>query len=273
MPPNGLLVEALQSLGENPPAPHILNVARQALQGHLYLRVQGDARTLIAERKNLPLAIVKTGDRQLLVTYSSADAIKKSLEVDKAVDTSILAQPTKAVIQFALDGPYDGIIIDQASAPARAILPKELLQRIMGEADPELRIKALLSVPRTPETPAKVAEAVAAAPIWVGVAQVPAADGGEQRVGVTESRTSDGKRYLEVFSHPLEVLALARGHQSMPFTHAQLLSTLRDNPGIDGIVVDPGGPWLRVDRDTVLAALDAAADAEPAADDSARQEG
>ena len=56
---NVLLREALAALPATPDAADLLDVARQLLQGHLFLRVKGDARALLAEGKDLPLGVVR----------------------------------------------------------------------------------------------------------------------------------------------------------------------------------------------------------------------
>ena len=59
-----LLAEALETLGAmpEPTTIELMNVARQLMQGHVFLRVQGDARALLSEGKELPLAVVRNGD-------------------------------------------------------------------------------------------------------------------------------------------------------------------------------------------------------------------
>ena len=90
----------------------------------------------------------------------------------------------------------------------------------------------------------------------MAVGQVPPEQpGGKPRVGVAESRTPEGERYLEVFSHPLEVHALGRGNQAMPFPADKLAVSLRDHAELAGVVVDPGGPWIRLGRDALAPVL------------------
>ncbi|MBT9606781.1 SseB family protein [Microbacterium sp.] len=243
---NALLAGALAEISGQPEPAQLLNVARQLLQGHVFLRVKGDARALLAEGKDLPLAIATRGDEQLVLAYSSGHALTKSVEADGDRDTSAMGQPVMALLKHVLAGPYAGVVLDHASDDARAVLPSALLERMVSEADPDLRIKTALSEKRTESTASTVAEAIlAGAPLWIAVAQPE--DGGP--VGVAESRSATGERFLEVFSHPLELLALGRGDQPVPLQNEQLAKALAGDAGLTGLLVDPAGPWIRLTRE------------------------
>lgn len=251
---NVLLRDALARVPDGPPSQTLLDVARQLLQGHVFLRVKGDARTLLSEGKDLPLAVATVGERTFGLVYSSGAALQASLRADGDVDTSAMAQPVMSVLRHVLASSYDGIIVDPASAPARAVLPRELLQRLVDQADPQLTVKTLLVGERTPATAAAVAAALIHAKTWVAVGQ---ADGGVP--GLAEGRLPDGSRYLEVYSHPLEVAVTGRGDNAAPLTGAQLAKALKTDAGLSGVVVDPAGPWIRLTRQD-LAPLLALAD-------------
>lgn len=251
---NVLLRDALARVPDGPPSQTLLDVARQLLQGHVFLRVKGDARTLLSEGKDLPLAVATVGERTFGLVYSGGAALQASLRADGDVDTSAMAQPVMSVLRHVLASSYDGIIVDPASAPARAVLPRELLQRLVDQADPQLTIKTLLVEERTPATAAAVAAALVHAKTWVAVGQ---AEGGVP--GLAEGRLPDGSRYLEVYSHPLEVAVTGRGDNAAPLTGAQLAKALRTDAGLSGVVVDPAGPWIRLTRED-LAPLLALAD-------------
>jgi len=243
---NVLLAMALAEITGSAEPPQLLNVARQLLQGHVFLRVKGDARALVAEGKDLPLAIATRGEEQLVLAYSSGQALSQAVEADGDRDTSAMGQPVMAMINHALSGPVAGVVLDHSSGDARAVLPTALLERMVSEADPELRIKTALSEPRTDATASTVVEAIlAGAPLWIAVAQPE--EGGP--VGVAESRTATGERFLEVFSHPLELLALGRGDQAVPLQKEQLAKAIVGDDGLTGLLVDPAGPWIRVSRD------------------------
>lgn len=241
---NVLLRDALAALPDPPTPTALMNVARQLLQGQLFLRVKGDARALLSEGRGLPLAVTRRGDNQLVLAYSSGSALQRSVRADGASDTSAVAQPVLTVLRHVLDGPYEGIVVDPSSAPARAVIPRPLLQRALDEAHPALAVKTLLAAERTPETAAAVARVLPEVPLWIAVRR--AEDGGA--VGIAESRTSDGGRYIEVFSHPLELLALGRGDQPLPITIGQLSAALTADAGLTGLLIDPAGPWIRLTR-------------------------
>lgn len=247
---NVLLRDALARVPDGPPSETLLDVARQLLQGHVFLRVKGDARTLLSEGKNLPLAVATVGERTFGLVYSSGAALQASLRADGDVDTSAMAQPVMSVLRHVLASSYDGIIIDPASAPARAVLPRELLQRLVDQADPQLTIKSLLAAERTPATAAEVAAALVQAKTWVAVGT---AEGGAP--GLAEGRLPDGTRYLELYSHPLEVAVTGRGDNAAPLTGAQLAKALATDAGLSGVVVDPAGPWIRLTRDDLAPVL------------------
>lgn len=242
---NGPLVAALAALPERPEPAQLLQVARQLLQGHLYLRVKGDAKRMLAEGENIPLAITTIGENQYVLAYSGVNALRASLAADGATDTSAMAQPAQAVLRFLLSGTYAGLIVDPASAPARALLSRDLIAQMMEQADPEFRVKKLLAARRTDSTPDEVVAAIPSSRLWIAVNKPEGSD----QVGVAEARTADGDRLIEVFTHPIEIAALGRGDRPASVTGAQLGAALRADPGLAGILIDPAGPWIRLDRD------------------------
>ncbi|HEX5727889.1 SseB family protein [Microbacterium sp.] len=247
---NVVLREALAALPSPATPSDILGVARQLLQGHLYLRVKGDARTLLAAGEDLPIGVVTLNGNQYVLAYSGATALRTSIKADTDIGTSAMAQPVRAVIRYVLSGSYAGLILDHASAPARAVIPRELLQKLSDQADPTFELKTLLSDARSDATASSVAEALTRAKFWVAVNK--AADG---QLGVAEARTDDGARLLEIFSHPLEVASSLRGDRAAPMTAAQLAGALRNDEGIQGVLVDPGGPWIRLSRNDLAPVL------------------
>ena len=240
---NVVLREALAALPAPASAPDLLEVARQLMQGHLFLRVKGDARALLPEGKDLPLGVAAVGGEQYVLAYSSGTALRQSIQADRETDTSAMGQPVLAVVRYVLTGTYAGLIIDNSSAPARAVLPRELLEKLLEQADPSLEVKTLLSGERTDGTGTAVAEALTRVKFWVAVNRSNAG-----RFGVAEARSEDGARLIELYSHPLEVASLQRGDQAAPMTALQLASALRADEGIGGVLVDPGGPWIRLSR-------------------------
>lgn len=257
---NALLAIALAEIEDQPEPAQLLNVARQLLQGHVFLRVKGDARALLAEGKDLPLAVANRGDEQLVLAYTGGMALRASVEADGDHDTSAMGQPVMALLQHVLSGPYAGIVIDPASGDNRAVLPKALLERMVAEVDPELRIKTALCETRDESTASTIVDAmVAEAPLWIAVNQTE--EGGP--VGVAESRSASGERYLEIFTHPLELLALGRGDQPLPIKPLQLAKALQGDVGLTGVLIDPAGPWIRILRDE-LAPIIALAEEESA---------
>lgn len=241
---NVLLRDALAALPAQPESTDLLEVARQMMQGHLFLRVKGDARALLAEGKDLPLGVAKVGDAQYVLAFSSGAALRKSLEADRDTDTSAMGQPVLAVLRHTLAGPYTGLIIDNSSAPARAVLPRELIEKLVEQADPSLELKTLLAGERTAETGSRVSDALTRVKFWVAVNT-----SAEGRMGVAEARGTDGSRLIELYSHPLEVATLRRGDQAAPMTAAQLGAALRADEALDGAIVDAHGPWIRLSRD------------------------
>lgn len=257
MKDNVLLREALAEIEEGATNEQLLGVLRQALQGHLYLRVNGDARTQIAEGNALSIAVVRDEDRSFMLAFSNAASVRDSVqrETDPTA-TSAVAQPVASVIRQVIEGEFTGLIIDNASGVHRAVFPTEVLKKALDQADPELTIKTLLAGPREADTAVKVGEALAKTKAWVAVN-----DGTSSgQVGIAEAQTPDGKRFLQLFSHPLEVVALGRGDRPMPFTPEQLAKVLSTHPEMAGILVDAAGPSIIVERDALAPVLVLAVD-------------
>lgn len=252
---NVLLREALKTLGDDPSPTELLRVGRQVLQNHLFLRVKGDARTLLSEGKELPLAVARNGDEQWVLAFSSGEALQRSVQEDGDTDTSAMGQPVMAVLSHVLAGEYAGLIVDAVSAPARLMLPRELIERMVQQADPKLALKTLLAGPRTAETAGEVAQAMIDAPLYVAVNKAEPDASGEERMGVAEARDPDGSRVLELYSHPIEVVAMGRNDQPLPFTAKQLAGALGENGQIAGVILDAAGPWIRLSREDLAPVL------------------
>lgn len=243
LPDNTLVIQALARLPEKPEAADLMHVARQLLQGQLFLRIKGDARELLAGGAQLPLAVATVNDKQYVLAYSGGAALRASVAADGDAQTSAVAQPATTVLRHATSGSYAGIIVDPNSAPARAVIPRELLERMLDQADPAGTVKALLAGARTAATPAEIVAALPSARLWVAVNETP--DG---RVGVAEAR-ANGERLLQVFTHPLEVAAIGRNDRSAPIAADRLGAALAADEALAGILIDAAGPWIRLGRD------------------------
>lgn len=254
---NVLLRVALSELEEGAGNDKLIGVMRQSLQGHLYLRVAGDAREQMAAGKPLSVGVIRDGDRSFMLAYSSGAALQASVQGEEdAASTSAIAQPTTSVYQQVITGGFTGIIIDNSSGSNRVVFPTELLQKALEQGDPEMSVKTILAAPRDEGTPVRVAEALAKVRSYVAIND--GANG--QPVGIAEAHTTDGRRFLQIFSHPLEVVALGRNDKPMPFEPQQLATVLSDHTEIAGILVDIAGPSIAIERDDLSALLVLAVD-------------
>lgn len=246
---NAVLRDALARLGEKPEVRELLGVARQALQGHLFLRVKGDARAQVENNEPLALGVVRDGDKNFMLAFSSGRALQQAVEKDSDTDTSALGQPARIVLQHAVNGDFAGLILDTASGPARAVVPRELIERALKQGSADFRVKTLIASERDENTVPQLIEAMRTEQLWVAVGKAKDANG-EEQFGVAEVRTQSGDRLLQLFTHPLEVIALGRDEQQpAPFTAEQLRGALRDNDGLTGVVIDTAGPSIRLSRE------------------------
>lgn len=243
MPENSVLRAALSALPDEPQNIDVMNVMRQAMQGHLYVRVRGDAKALMAAGEPITLAVTAIEDKRFLLAFTGGAALQESLRADGDTATSAVGQPASVVFQNVIAGPYAGLFLDHASSGARVILPTELLKKALEEADPAFTIKTLLVSERTDQTAPAVVDALTTVKLWVAGNADPSG-----QIGLAEARSADGKRRLEVFSHPLEVIALGRGDRPLPLSGQQLAQALASDEGITGVVVDPAGPWIELSR-------------------------
>ncbi|MBP2437424.1 SseB family protein [Microbacterium amylolyticum] len=265
---NALLRDALQSLPEKPSPQQLLGVARQMMQGHLFLRVAGDVREQVQAggKATLTFGVAKNGDKSYMMVFSSGRALREAVKADGNEKTSAVAQAVPQIVQHMIDNGFDGLIVDNASAPHRIVLPKEVLERAIGQADPAMRLKTLIAQPRDTDTPKKVAAALAdQPPLWVAVGPSPQ---DEEKMGIAEARLANGTRLLQVYSHPLEVVAQGRSERALPFGAEKIAKVLTDHPELGGVLIDPAGPLMTLTReelDPVLALAHGAEDsaAEP----------
>lgn len=254
---NILLREALGRLDGEATTQQMLGVLRQGLQGHLLLRVAGDAQAQAARGEPISVSIVRDGDASFLLAFSSAKALKQMADRDATGEPfSVVAQPIATVLQQVAAGGFTGLIVDNASAPHRAVFPAELLARALGDMDQATSIKSLLAVPPTESTEAAIARALATTPTFVAASKQP--DG---RIGVAEVRTPDGSTFLQLFTHPLEVVALGRDDRPLPFAPEQLAQALSMRPELAGVLIDPAGPTLVVRRAALAPVLSLASEA------------
>jgi hypothetical protein len=244
---NALVREALAAMPDKPTGAQVMGVLRQVLQGHLFLRVKGDAREQIAEGKPVTFGVARIGDANYMLAYSSGKALREAVQADGDTATSAVAQPVHALLTQLVKGEFGGIIIDGSSAPNRVVLPKEIVRKSFEQADPEFRLKALLAAPREADTPRKVAQLLTEEPpLWVAVGTT---SEDEKRMGVAEARLADGTRLVQIHSHPLEVVAQGRGERALPLAAKGLGKLLRDHPEVGGVLVDPAGPLMTLTRE------------------------
>lgn len=251
---NVLLRETLARVHEEASGVHLVGVLRNMLQGPLYVRVPANSQDAIKAGQPVPVGVARNeaGESYLLV-FSSAKALFDSIKLlPDPQNAAGMAQPASLVLKQVVDGEYSGVVVDNDSAPHRAVFPKELIARALAEGDPEFRVKTLLTQPRSPEGVAQVALALTQTPIWVAVGQV---DGGS---GIAEANMSTGKRYVQLFSHPIEVAAMGRGEQPGQLTPAKLRKVLEVADHTDGVLIDPAGPSMIIPRDLLVAAFEKA---------------
>lgn len=249
---NALVRDALAALPEKPTGAQVMGVIRQMLQGHLYLRVQGDARKTLSEGGQVTFGVAKAGDKDYMMVFSSGAALRDAVKADGDTQTSAVAQPTPALVRHLLSGTFAGIIVDNYSNQRRAVLPREIVEKAFDQADSELRLKSLLAQPRDADTPGKISEVLAQKPpVWVAVGEVnnDAEESEQKKFGIAEARLADGTRLLQVFSHPLEVVALGRPEKAMPLAVDKIAKMLKDHPQLGGLLIDPAGPLMTLTRD------------------------
>lgn len=248
---NALLQAALRALPERPESADVLNVMRQALQGPLYVRAQGDAQALLAAGEPLNLAVTSHEDQRFLLVFTGGVSMQQSAAEEAGGTTSVVGQSAANILRMAVDAKYDGIYLDHTVVGARLVLPAELIQKAIDEGAPApFELKSLVSGERTDATPSQVVDALTRVPVWVAGGTDAAG-----QIGLAEARTPEGVRRVEVYSHPLEVLAMGRGDRPLPLAPEQLATVLASDPAITGLVIDAAGPWIEIDRDALVPLL------------------
>lgn len=252
---NVLVQRALAALSETPQAAEVMNVMRQALVGQLYVRAQGDAQALLAEGKGLNLAITTFGDKRFLLAFSGGGPLQASAREEGSEAASAVGQSASHLLRTAVDSGYDGIYLDHTNPGARVVLPIELIRKSLEEgAPPPFELKTLLAGERTDAAERAIVDVLTRETVWVAGNLDPESG----QIGLAEARGDSGRR-IEVYSHPLEVIAMGRGDRPLPLTPQQLAKTLASEPTVTGIVIDAAGPWAELDREA-LAPLIALAD-------------
>lgn len=266
---NALLRDALAALPEKPTGAQLIGVVRQLMQGHVFLRVQGNAREQLAEGNGrLSFGIARDGDRTYMLVFSSGKALHDAVRADGDASTSAVGQPVGAILKHLVEQDFAGLIVDNNSAPHRAVLPREVLERALSQADPAMRLKGAVAAPREADTPHRIASLIAeGVPLWVAIGKAVEDD---TQMGIAEARLANGTRLLQVFSHPLEIAAQGREERALPLAAAKLGKVLRDHEAVGGIILDPAGPLITLTRDELAPVI---ALAEDAGDDAGGVEG
>lgn len=268
---NAVLRDALASMPEKPSPAQLLGVARQLMQGHLFLRVAGDVREQVDEngKATLQYGVATAGEKNYMLVYSSGKALSEAVKADGNDKTSAVAQPVTMILNHMIERGFDGLIVDGASGQSRIVLPREVIERAHKQADPRMRVKSALAQPRDAETPKRIAKILAEQPpLWVAVGSSPQSEEGEQKMGIAEARLVDGTRLLQVYSHPLEIVAQGRTERAMPFGADKIAKVLKDHEDVGGILIDPAGPLMTLTREE-LEPIMALADQAPADTDEA----
>jgi len=244
LPENTLLADALGVLPPKPEPAEILNVARQLLQGRVYVRVRGDARELLAANQGLPMAVATIADKKYVLAFSGGEAIQAAVRADGDAATSAVALPVLQVLRHVVDGDFGGLALDHASGPAAAVLPRALLEKALADLDETQAVKSALVGERSDAAITALVQALTTSPVWVAARR-----NEDGKIGVSEVRTPEGDRMLEGFSHPLELHVLGRGDQSVRIGPDQLAKALAGDEGLLGLIVNPRGPWMRLSRE------------------------
>ena len=157
-----------------------------------------------------------------------------------------MGQPVLTVLRHVLAGPYEGLILDHASAPARAVFPRALLEKLLEKFDETLTVKTLLAEERTAGDRRRRRRGARARPV-LGRRR---ASGEGDRPGIAEARGA-GR-----LAASRGLLASARGRGDGPGRSAPRRSpahssavALRGDEELTGVIVDPRGPWIRLSRD------------------------
>lgn len=262
---NAVLRDALAALPEKPSPAQLLGVTRQLMQGHLFLRVAGDVREQVDEngKAKLQYGVATAGDKSYMLVFSSGKALTEAVKADGNDKTSAIAQPVPLILAHMIEREFDGIIIDGSSGTSRIVLPREVVERAHKQADPRLRVKSALAQPRDADTPKRIAKILAEQPpMWVAVGTSPGSEEGEQKLGIAEARLVDGTRLLQVYSHPLEIVAQGRTERALPFGVEKIAKILKDHEDMGGILIDPAGPLMTLTREE-LEPIMALADQSP----------
>lgn len=244
MPDNAPLQAALAALPDAPESADIMNVMRQALQGQLYVRAQGNAQAQLADGKPISLAITTYQDKRFLLVFTGGGPLQLGMQDEQPESTTVLGQAAHHIFRTAIDSGYDGVYLDHASEGARLVLPIELIRKALEEGAVPFELKTLLSAQRTAATAAQVAETLTRTKVWVA-----AGAGPDGRIGLAEVRGESGERRLALYSHPLEVIAVGRGDRPLPLEPAQLGNALASEPALTGAIIDSAGPWIELSRD------------------------
>lgn len=240
---NIVLQNALAALPERPENLDILHVMRQSLQGPLYVRAKGNAQEQITAGAPLNLAVANYEGKRFLLAYTGAASLRDGAEREGGEATSVVGQPALTVLRTVEANGYDGLYLDHATPGARLILPAELIAKALESADPDAALKTVLVTARTEDSAARAVAAMVRTGAWVA-----GRAGDDGRMGLAEARGLDGVRRLELYSHPLEVVALGRGDRPLVLTAEQLGKALASDEALTGVVVDPAGPWMEIDR-------------------------
>ncbi|MFZ4894798.1 SseB family protein [Plantibacter sp. Mn2098] len=248
------LGQALASLPEAEDQRGMLHVLRQSLQGKLLLSTNAEGISPESQAEGrVPLGVYRDDEGAvfLLAYTSSLDLEHARSEGETLYGVSV---PALWALEQATSDAYAGIVLNPASEGMSAVIPKELVKRMLGDGRNNNAAKQALSQPRLVDAEERVVAALAEFGCFVAGRADVDENGVRTAVGIAESRMGD-RRLLEVFTSPLEIAALGRGDDAYPLTSEELAKALLSDEDLAGIIVNPAAPWLDLDRSQLTALL------------------
>lgn len=245
MADNFVLRAALTEVTATPTRAQLVAVCRQLLQGDLILTANGDFLDQFIRRDNPHIGLVVEGGRKLLAAFSTQETFDQlRASQGNPHETYSVTKKAAEVLDQVISGGFDGLVVDQASAPHRVSIPTQVIQSLLAEAEPNFTIKTLLAAPRDAETIASLVEALTTTNTWAGGHE---SDAGQIALAQIENPDGSGN-YLLLFSHPWEVTVLGNSDRPLVMAPKDLARTLAAQPEIAGVIIDPAGPSIAVSR-------------------------
>lgn len=243
------LRRAIADFAEKNDQPSYLEVVRNLLHGELLLNTTRSSVSMTEDGPSISAGSTFTirggsgpdGERALFAFTRQEEALRMDEDAPETVQT--LAQPAASTLEFAAEHGYAWLYLDPAG-PTCGVKIAEVEFVITTHRNNA--VKAALDS----DDPTELKEAVVDA-LSVGGQLLYAVKQAPDGVQVRTSTSPDGQTFALAFTSAAEVMVRGSSDSWVAIDISRVVSDALGE-GFSGLVINPAGPWIELNRDDLL---------------------